>query len=184
LKHYTQKKFDRWSISKWSRWELCPHNTTWMKAYMRIKWMKSDWPDIWKYNNGNKQSQDTLSRKESELWPRRRRKQKQGQIQQWPHGHPHLLLIRSFAREEGKRKDEYCNDRTVTHTCCSLVDLSEKRHVCHRSVFMNTCAMSVRYAVFGNWQKYECLMSVTTTFDMFYICSRVRYANFDLKRTM
>jgi len=27
-------------------------------------------------------------------------------------------------------------------------------------------------------------MSVTTTFDMFYICSRVRYANFYLKRTM
>jgi len=27
-------------------------------------------------------------------------------------------------------------------------------------------------------------MLVTTTFDMFYICSRLRYANFDLKRTM
>jgi len=27
-------------------------------------------------------------------------------------------------------------------------------------------------------------MSVTMTFDMFYICSRVRYVNFDLKRTM
>jgi len=24
-------------------------------------------------------------------------------------------------------------------------------------------------------------MSVTTTIDMFYVCSRVRYANFDLK---
>jgi len=49
------------------------------------------------------------------------------------------------------------------------------------SVFMNACAMSVRYTVFGNRQKYECLMLVTTTIDMFYICSRVRYANFDLK---
>jgi len=44
--------------------------------------------------------------------------------------------------EEVSRKDEYCNDNTVTHTCCSFVDLSEK-YVCCMSVFMNACAMSV-----------------------------------------
>jgi len=39
--------------------------------------------------------------------------------------------------------------------------------------------MSVRYTAFGNRQKYESLMSVTTTNDMFYVCSGVRYVNFD-----
>ena len=103
---------------------------------------------------------------------------------QWQHGHPHLLLISRLSEKKAKRKDVTCNDSTVTHTCSSFVHLSEKRHVSYRSVFMNVCSMSVWYTVFGNWQKYEYFMSVTTTFDMFYICSRVRYANFDLKRTV
>jgi len=33
-----------------------------------------------------------------------RRNLKQGRILQWQHSYPNLLLIRSFAREEGKRK--------------------------------------------------------------------------------
>jgi len=52
--------------------------------------------------------------------------------------------------EEISSKEEHCNDSTVTHTCCSFLDLSEERHVCYRSVFMNSCAMSVRYTVFSN----------------------------------
>jgi len=30
-------------------------------------------------------------------------------------------------RRRNLKKDEYCNDSTVTHTCCSFVGLSEKK---------------------------------------------------------
>jgi len=56
----------------------------------------------------------------------RRRNLKQGRILKRQHGYPHLLLISRFARE-GKRKDEYCNDSTVTHTCCSLVGYPRRK---------------------------------------------------------